>query len=138
VDYAFWQRDRSGPTLTPLAEMQPKAQIARPESNEVISAGKNYQIKGAAWSGEAEIRKVEISLDGGKSWRDAGLEGESKKNAWRLWHFEWNAPEPGKHTLLARATDSRGGVQPLERNADYGTYMINHCLPIEVEVMRPA
>jgi DMSO/TMAO reductase YedYZ molybdopterin-dependent catalytic subunit len=134
VDYAFWQRNHSGPTLTPLTEMQPKAQIARPENNEVISAGKSYLIEGAAWSGKAEIRRVEISLDKGKSWLDANLEGESKKNAWRLWHFEWNAPEAGKHMLLARATDSHGRVQPLERDADYGTYMINHSLPIEVEV----
>jgi DMSO/TMAO reductase YedYZ molybdopterin-dependent catalytic subunit len=138
VDYAFWQRNHSGPTLIPLTEMQPKAQIARPENSEVISAVKTYLIKGAAWTTNAEITKVELSFDGGNSWRTAILDKESKKNAWRLWHFEWNAPDAGKHTLLARATDSRGGVQPLERNADNGTYMINHCLPIDVEVMRPA
>jgi DMSO/TMAO reductase YedYZ molybdopterin-dependent catalytic subunit len=135
VDYAYWRREEIGPTLVPLTEMQAKAQIARPQSNEVIPAGSDYLIKGAAWSGDAEISRVEISLDNGKSWQEPMLEGESKKNAWRLWHFEWNAPEPGKYTLLARATDSRGRVQPLERDADYGTYMINHCLPIEVEAV---
>jgi DMSO/TMAO reductase YedYZ molybdopterin-dependent catalytic subunit len=134
VDYAFWKRDGAGPTLVPLTEMQPKAEIARPQVNDVIRAGSNYLIKGAAWSGEAEIRKVEISLENGKSWREAVLEGESKKNTWRLWHLEWRVPDRGKHTLLARATDSRGRVQSLERDADYGTYMINHCLPIEVQV----
>jgi DMSO/TMAO reductase YedYZ molybdopterin-dependent catalytic subunit len=138
VDYAFWKRNGTGPTLAPLTEMQPKAQIARPQDSEAIRAGSDYLIKGTAWSGEAEISRVEISLDNGKSWSQTILEGESKKNVWRLWHFEWNAPEPGKHTLLARAADSRGRVQPLQRDADYGTYVINHCLPIEVEVMRPA
>jgi hypothetical protein len=35
---------------------------------------------------------------------------------------------------MARATDSRGRTQPMERDPDRGTYEINHCLPIEVEV----
>ena len=57
------------------------------------------------------------------------------KNSWRLWEYEWHTPAtPGKQTLMARATDSRGRVQPSERDADRGTYMINHVLPIDVEV----
>jgi DMSO/TMAO reductase YedYZ molybdopterin-dependent catalytic subunit len=138
VDYAYWQRGPSGPTLAPLTEMQAKAEIARPENNEAISAGTSYLIRGAAWTADAEITKVEVSFDGGNSWRESALDKESKKNAWRLWRLEWNSAGLGRYTLLARATDSRGRVQPLERNADGGTYMINHCLPIEVEVMRPA
>jgi hypothetical protein len=35
---------------------------------------------------------------------------------------------------MARATDSRGHAQPEHRDANRGTYMVNHCLPIEVEV----
>ena len=35
--------------------------------------------------------------------------------AWRLWEFTWKSPTAGKHTLMARATDSRGNVQPRER-----------------------
>jgi DMSO/TMAO reductase YedYZ molybdopterin-dependent catalytic subunit len=135
VDYAFWRRDGAGPTLVPLTEMQAKAQIARPENGETILAGGKYLIRGAAWSGESEVSKVEISFDGAKSWREATLAGDAKRNSWRLWRLDWNSPELGKHTLLARATDSHGRVQPLERNADAGTYMINHCLPIDVEVL---
>ena len=135
VDYAHWQRGESGPTLAPLTEMQPKAQIAQPENHTVIPANGSCVIKGTAWSGEATITKVEVTVDGGKSWRVATLEGEPKMNAWRLWNFEWVNPKRGKRTLLARATDSRGRIQPLERNADAGTYAINHALPIEVEVL---
>ena len=135
VDYAFWKRDQSSPTLAPLTEMQSKAQIARPENNEVIPDGQTYSIKGAAWTADAEITKVEVSFDGGNSWREAHLDQESRKNAWRLWQLEWESPKRGNYILLARATDSRGRVQPLERNPDGGTYMIDHCLPIEVQVL---
>ena len=79
--------------------------------------------------------KVEISCDGGKNWTKARLLDEVSENSWRFWEFEWKTPDqPGKTTLLARATDSAGRTQPAERIADHGTYVINHWLPIEVEV----
>jgi DMSO/TMAO reductase YedYZ molybdopterin-dependent catalytic subunit len=134
VDYAYWKRDENGPVLVPLAEMQVKAEIARPENNEVISANSNYRMRGAAWTAGAIITKVEISSDGGKSWSDAALNGEATENAWRLWEYEWRTPAPGNYTLMARATDSGGRVQPIERDVDANNYMISHCLPIAVEV----
>jgi DMSO/TMAO reductase YedYZ molybdopterin-dependent catalytic subunit len=134
IDYAYWQGGEGGPTLVPLSEMQVKAEIARPENNEVIRANENYLIKGAAWTGKAVITKVEISCDGGKSWAEATLNGNATENAWCLWEFEWQTPASGGYTLMARATDSRGRTQPMERDANNGTYMICHCLPIEVEV----
>lgn len=134
VDYAYWHRGESGPTLVPLTEMRLKAQIAHPEGGETIRKGANCRVKGAAWGGNAEVAKVELTTDGGKSWREARLQGEASKNVWRLWELDWEPMVPGKHVLMARATDSRGNVQGMERNADAGTYMITHCLPIEVEV----
>jgi DMSO/TMAO reductase YedYZ molybdopterin-dependent catalytic subunit len=133
IDYAFWQRRDGGPALIPLTEMQVKAEIAHPENNEVIHANGKYLVNGAAWTAEAVISKVEISCDGGKSWSETNLKGTSIKNAWRLWEFEWQTPAPGNYILMARATDSRGRTQPMERDANNGTYMICHCLPIEVE-----
>ena len=135
LDYTYWDRSGALPTLAPLAEQQVKAEIARPENGENIPADSPYRVHGAAWSGEAEITKVEISFDSGGSWRDAKLLGEAVKNAWRLWEYEWKTPaQPGRQTLLARATDASGQAQPSERGGDRGTYMINHLLPVEVEV----
>src|SRR5262249_16897413 len=79
--------------------------------------------------------KVGLSTDGGATWNDAKLLSESKSNAWRLWEFDWQTPaQAGKQTLIARATDSLGRTQPVNRDPDRGTYMISHRLPIEVEV----
>lgn len=135
LDYTYWDRSGALPTLAPLAEQQVKAEIARPESGEAIPANSSYRIHGAAWSGESNITKVEISFDEAGTWNAAQLIGEPVKNAWRLWEYEWRTPvKPGRHTLLARATDSRGRTQSGDRSGDRGTYMINHLLPIEVEV----
>lgn len=136
LDYSFWDRSGPLPVLAALTEQQIKAEIARPENGETVPAVTTIRIHGAAWSSDAEITKVEISLDAGGSWQSAQLLGDSVQNAWRLWEFDWRtSATPGKQTLRARATDSRGRVQPLERDAERGTYMINHVLPVEVEVV---
>jgi DMSO/TMAO reductase YedYZ molybdopterin-dependent catalytic subunit len=134
LDYTYWDRSGALPTLAPLAEQQVKAEVARPESGEVVPANSSYRVYGAAWSGESNVTKVEISFDAAGTWNRAKLLGEPVKNAWRLWEYEWRTPAPGRHTLLARATDSRGRTQSRERDADRGTYMINHLLPVEVDV----
>jgi DMSO/TMAO reductase YedYZ molybdopterin-dependent catalytic subunit len=135
LDYAFWKRQGNDAQLTPLSELQIKAEIARPKENEILKANSNVRVHGAAWTGSCEIAKVELSVDNGKTWYAAKLLGESKANAWRLWEFDWKTPaKPGRATLIARATDSTGQTQPIGRDPDRGTYMINHLLPITVEV----
>jgi len=135
IDYAYWERGPSAPTLVPITEMQVKAQIARPGFTDAVHAGELYRVCGAAWTTEAEITKVEISTDAGATWKHAQLIGEPIRNAWRLWEYEWKVPtKPGKATLMVRATDSEGRTQPTERDQNRRSYMVNHLLPIEVDV----
>jgi DMSO/TMAO reductase YedYZ molybdopterin-dependent catalytic subunit len=135
VDYTFWERGAGGARIVPITEMLVKAAIARPGSHEIIAAGSNYRVSGAAWTADAEIVRVEISVDAGRTWMDGSLGENPPPNCWRLWHYDWRAPSvPGSCSLLARATDSRGRAQPMERDPDLGSYMINHCVPVEVEI----
>jgi DMSO/TMAO reductase YedYZ molybdopterin-dependent catalytic subunit len=135
IDYTYWEERDGMPTLVPLAEMRVKAQIARPHMGEVLAAGEKYRVFGAAWAGEDEVVKVEFSDDEGASWQTATLLGDAQKNAWRFWEFQWSAPAgAGDCVLMARATDSAGRTQPRQRIQEYGTYMINHVLPIRVQV----
>jgi DMSO/TMAO reductase YedYZ molybdopterin-dependent catalytic subunit len=135
IDYAYWERRKAIAELTPLAEMQVKAQIAKPAEGDIVPANSKVRVHGAAWTCNSEIAKVELSTDGGATWNEAKLLGQSEPNAWRLWEFNWQTPAAaGTRTLIARATDSTGRTQPVERNWDRGTYMINHLLRVEVEV----
>jgi DMSO/TMAO reductase YedYZ molybdopterin-dependent catalytic subunit len=135
IDYAYWNRREAIAELTPLTEMQVKAQIAEPAEGDVVPANSKVRIHGAAWTSDREITKVELSADDGATWNEAKLLGRSEPNAWRLWEFDWQTPTAaGTQTLIARATDSIGRTQPAERDRDRGTYMINHLLPITVQV----
>ena len=135
LEYAYWQRDRGRPTLTPVTEIQVKAQIARPALSETVPAGKAYRVFGAAWGGDSEVAKVEVSADEGKTWAEAKLLGEAVPFAWRLWEYAWKVPRTtGRYKRKARATDARGRTQPAKHDQDRRTCMINFVAPVEIEV----
>jgi DMSO/TMAO reductase YedYZ molybdopterin-dependent catalytic subunit len=134
-DYAYWDEIERQPVRRPLGETHVKAQIARPGVYETLQRSALFTIAGAAWSGEAEVTEVTVSTDGGATWVQAEFIDSPRQYAWRRWKLDWRTPEePGRYTLLARAKDARGRRQPDQHDPNYGTYVINHPLPIEVFV----
>jgi len=137
ADYAYWERRDGLPTLVPLSEMQVKAEIARPEAGENVRAGSTYFVRGAAWAANDPVKTVEVSSDQGATWSSANLLDQPILNAWRFWEFPWQVPlAPGEYVLMARASDGMGRIQPMNRNRDYGTYIVDHCVPTAVSVTR--
>src|SRR5207302_10928424 len=135
LDYAFWKRRGDTAELTALSEMQIKAEITRPKEGETVPVNSSVRVHGAAWTGDGEIAKVELSSDGGSTWSEAKLLAEPKPNAWRLWESDCKTPaKPVTAILVVRAFDCNGRTQPTHRDPDRGTYMVNHLLPIVVEV----
>ena len=135
LDYSYWKRRGDVAELSPVTELQIKAEIAKPAQSDKVPANSTVRIHGAAWASDNEIVRVDVSTDGGSTWKEATLLGDSKPNAWRFWEFNWKTPTAsGKQTIVARAVDSLGQTQPAHRDSDRGTYMINHLLPITVEV----
>ena len=77
-----------------------------------------YRIYGAAWG--APIKTVEVSIDGG-AWQKATIDPEEDAAfAWKIWHLDWNNPTKGKHTVVSRAIDTKGNIQPTA-DSDYIT-----------------
>ncbi len=134
-DYSYFVRTNGLPVMTAIAAMHVKSAIARPAQGDVVPAKGTQRVFGAAWTGEGEVRKVEVSTDGGQGWNEAKLLDKPVPHAWRLWEYQWKTPDrPGQYTLMARATDSQGRTQPMKRDPDLRNYMISHVLPVEVEV----
>ena len=86
--------------------------ILRPRPGEALPAGKPFILLGAAWAGEEELEAVEVSCDGGGSWRAAELLGPFTRYAWRHWQLPWTPAQPGPARILARARDTKGRLQP--------------------------
>ena len=134
-DYAYWDYINGKPVRRPLSEIALKSQIARPGMYEVILAGSEYVVTGAAWSGNAAVSEIELSTDSGRHWTVAEFIDPAQPYVWRRWRFLWRVPhEPGQCTLAARAKDANGSTQPEGHNPNHGPYVINHALPIDVIV----
>src|SRR6266581_7577317 len=82
MDYSYWRRRGDIADLAPLTEIQVKAEIAEPAQGEIVPANSTVKVHGAAWSSDAEIAKVQISVDSGASWHEAQLSGKQEPNAW--------------------------------------------------------
>jgi DMSO/TMAO reductase YedYZ molybdopterin-dependent catalytic subunit len=134
LHYTYFQRRHGLPSVAPITTIEVKSHIARPAAEEKVPAGKPYRVYGAAWSGECAVRKVELSLDGGKTWATAKLAEQKQPHTWQLWEFAWKSPPSGAHELISRATDANGRTQPLTRDADRRSYMINHVVGVPVRV----
>ena len=62
-----------------------------------------------------------MSTDGGATWRRARLRGPNEEHVWARWELPWT-PSPGRHELLARATDRAGLTQPDAVPFNHGGY----------------
>src|SRR4029077_19938067 len=92
-------------------EMPPKSVILRPALGQQMPGKGYYEITGLAWSGGGAIRRVEISVDGGRSWKDAKLQEPVLRFAHTRFRLGWTWD--GEETVLqSRCTDERGEVQP--------------------------
>src|SRR6267378_1336751 len=134
-DYGYWDQMDEKPVRRALGGMKVKSEIARPSVFEHVAPNQVYTVSGAAWAGETGVTEVEVSTDGGQTWAAAQFLDPVQRHAWRRWKFDWLTPgKPGRFTLLARAKDANGNVQPDKHDPNYGNYTINHPLPIEVFV----
>ncbi len=141
LDHAFvgfFQTDRytietENGEKDPLRGMVVKSLISKPRHGEVFNL-RIHQITGLAWSGEGAVTKVEVSDDFGESWRPAQLGGLNHQYAWQQWTMTWRPPYPGHHTLMARATDGTGNVQPMKSTWNELGYAINGVQSVCVNV----
>jgi len=134
VHYTRWERPHGAPTLCPLTEMHVKSVILDPEPNGTVPAGTPFTISGLAWTGTGTIQQVEVSVDNGRTWDAARLTSPATEYTWRRWEYDWAAPAAGRCQLIARATDTAGRTQPLDRDTDRRNYEITHAVVIPVTV----
>ena len=93
-----------------IERMPVKSLVTSPENNG--RAEREVEVRGHAWSGDRTIVAVDVTIDFGKTWMAAELDGPVNVGAWQNWRRTLSFPEAGYYEVWARATDSAGEMQP--------------------------
>jgi DMSO/TMAO reductase YedYZ molybdopterin-dependent catalytic subunit len=101
-------------TTTPITEMVVNSLITNLQDGQRLPQGKSVLVKGIAWDGGYGIRIVEVSTDGGKVWREADLQPEVGRYAWRQWTFRFLPEKKGLYNIMAKASNRQGTTQTFE------------------------
>ena len=113
-----------------ISRMEVKSFVNWPEHGTSLPIGRPVAISGMAWSGDGLIRRVDVSLDGGETWQDAHLDESALKYSWQQWHVDWTPMNEGHYTIIARAADDSGNLQPLETRWNKLGYCVNGSKPV--------
>src|SRR5262245_49723206 len=108
-DYGHLQKDPKVIALT--SQIGPKSVITFPGGGHKLRGPGYYEISGVAWSGAGAVKKVDVSTDGGKTWKAAEL----RPPAFRIAHTRLALPWTwgGRQCdILSRCTADAGTVQP--------------------------
>jgi DMSO/TMAO reductase YedYZ molybdopterin-dependent catalytic subunit len=108
VDRAFPSQDTQA--TWPITEMVVNSVIADPIAGTRLTAA-GFAIEGVAWDRGHGIRQVEVSLDGGKSWKEATLDKDLGRFAFRGFNFHTGKIAAGNYVLSSRAVNNAGETQ---------------------------
>lgn len=96
-----------------LESMPVRGITTSPANGTRLAAGtKEVRLRGAAWAGDLEVRRVDVSIDFGATWIAATLANPKNRFDWRRWTATVRLPSDGYYEIWTRATDSANRMQP--------------------------
>ncbi|CAN5451429.1 hypothetical protein BH10PSE19_BH10PSE19_20260 [soil metagenome] len=124
-------------TGIPIEALKVQSIITTPRALTLVGPGK-LTVTGKAFTGTGVIAKVEISTNNGKSWQQATLDTSHPiiKGSWVIFNAEVEVPKSGNNfTILSRATDTVGNVQPMLQPWNPGGYIHNAVDKVMVNIV---
>jgi sulfite oxidase len=111
--------------MVPYTALDVKSIFTFPREGTTVRADSSTELRGFAWAGEADITRVDVSTDFGRTWIAASLYPDKAKYAWRRFRYIWKPDRRGSFVAMSRATDSHGRTQPLVPSWNPAGYLYN-------------
>lgn len=108
-----------------ISRMNVRSLFVPPRPDQRFHVGVPTALEGVAFDGGSGIARVELSFDGGQSWRDATLDADLGPASFRRWRTSWTPSVPGRAELTVRATSRSGEQQRPTATWNRGGYMRN-------------
>ncbi len=96
---------------SPITDIKVNSLIVTPAPGATLPRGRRATVKGIAWDNGSGIRRVEASLDGGATWRDARFGRDLGRYSWRQWHYDFTPEAAGMQSVMVRAISRDGSAQ---------------------------
>ena len=119
----------------PITEMVVNSMITAPQDGYTLHTGQSVEIRGLAWDGGYGIRSVDISADGGATWREAELGQDNGRFAFRSFRFAFAPARAGKYQVMAKATNAVGQTQVDRLIFNPAGYHNNVMRPLTIDVL---
>jgi DMSO/TMAO reductase YedYZ molybdopterin-dependent catalytic subunit len=119
-----------------IESMPVKSLITYPKSGHTLPVDhRTVEVRGHAWAGDEHVSAMHVSTDFGATWQRAELMSPPNPYSWQRWRAELNFPTKGYYEVWARATDSKGRMQPFTVNWNPKGYLNNsmHRIAVRVE-----
>lgn len=110
--------------MKPVTTLQIKSVIASHTDRQEIPISAQ-KLRGAAWSNESPVAVVEVSVDGGRTWRQSRLGKEADRFGWRQWEYDWTPAQPAYYTVMVRARNTASEAQPMVQEWNPSGYGYN-------------
>jgi DMSO/TMAO reductase YedYZ molybdopterin-dependent catalytic subunit len=116
---------QTGVKMIPINRMVPRSFVTNTSADAKLPVGAPAQLRGVAFGGDSGVAAVDVSTDGGKSWRPTQLGKDEGKYSFRRWQTQLALPSPGKYALMVRCTNTKGEAQPDTPNWNPAGFMRN-------------
>lgn len=125
---------QTGFNLVPISGMLPRSFITNVRSGATVPRAKPMPVRGIAFGGLHGLQKVLFSADKGRNWRETRLGDDLGKYSFRRWETTVSFPATGAQTLMVRAVDTTGQMQPSTPNWNGAGFMRNVIESTDIKV----
>lgn len=123
----YWQRlgwannaeDKTGSSILIPGQAPARQRFRKLDETAAPSEGSKVPIGGIAFAGDRGIAKIEVSTDGGTTWKTAQVKDPLSKYTWVLWTAGYVPPNKENYSIVVRATDKTGKVQTTEMSPPF-------------------
>ena len=116
-----------------LTTLPVKSMVTHPRDDSPTLAAGPHVLRGLAWSGAGAISRVEVSVNGGKTWQAAHLEEPRERWLWTRWSLPVTL-RAGSYRIMAKASDETGRTQPKDAHWNYLLKHFDGIIPVDITV----
>jgi DMSO/TMAO reductase YedYZ molybdopterin-dependent catalytic subunit len=119
--------------LIPINRMVPRSFFTNVQDKAKFKVGETTTLRGIAFGGDTGLAKVLFSADAGSHWQEARLGRDHGKYSFRQWTVDLRPSSMGPQTLMVKALNTAGVLQPDRANWNGSGFMRNVVESVSVQ-----